>query len=136
MLVDYEYRMGQLIVSYINKQGNIKLKYYPWANPTKYIMTTDDDKEKSEQYTTWDGKSIKEIYTRYPNRYSVYDFLEKLPKDEHDMIFNYQETEIFFIDIETEILSEFVQPQTGGSEIQTISIVNKGQRPAVLKCDL
>ena len=45
MLVDYEFRQGQLIVSYINEQGNIKLKYFPWANPTKYIVTDDDDKD-------------------------------------------------------------------------------------------
>lgn len=125
MLVDYEYRQGQLIVSYINKQGNIKLKYYPWANPTKYVVTTDDDQEKSEQYTTWDGKAIKEIYTRYPNRYSVYNFLEKLPKEDRDLIFDYQEPDIFFIDIETEMLDHFVEPHKATSEVQTISIVNK-----------
>lgn len=125
MLVDYEYKNGQLLVSYINKQGNIKLKYYPWANPTKYVVTSDDDKEKSELYTTWDGKSIKEIYTRYPNRYGVYDFLERLPQDEKDTIFNYQEPDIFFIDIENEIIDKKPQPQKAESAIQTISIVNK-----------
>jgi DNA polymerase elongation subunit (family B) len=127
MLVDYEYNSigKQLIVSYINELGNIKLKYYPWANPTKFVITDDDDKDRSGKYTTWDGKSIKEVYTRYPNRYSVYNFLDSLPIEEQKMIFDYIEPEIFFIDIENKITDSKIQPEKADGEIQTISIVNK-----------
>ena len=61
MLVDYEYRNKKLLVSYINEQGNIKLKYYTWNNPTKFIITDDDDPDRSGKFVTWDGKSVKEI---------------------------------------------------------------------------
>jgi len=82
MLVDYEYRNNNLILSYIDKSGQIKLKYKPWQSPTKFIKTGDDDKEKSGRFVTWDGSYVKQIYTRYPNRYSVYDFIDNLPEDE------------------------------------------------------
>ena len=50
MLVDYEYKSGNLITSFIDKTGNIKLKYFPWKNPTKFIPTSNEDKEKHGKY--------------------------------------------------------------------------------------
>lgn len=125
MLVDYEFRSQKLIVSYIDKNGNIKLKYYPWTNPTKFINCSDDDPDRSGKYTTWNGKCIKEIYTKWPNRYAIYDFLDALPEEDKKMIFDYREPEIFFIDIENEILDEKPNALKAASAIQTISIVNK-----------
>jgi DNA polymerase elongation subunit (family B) len=127
MLVDFEYRNNFLILSYIDDYGNIKLKYYPWTNPTKFVVTTDDDQNKSERYTTWDGKSVKEVYTKYPNRYSVYDFIDALPEEDQKLIFDYKEPEIFFIDIENEIIGSKPAPHLAESAIQTISIVNKNK---------
>ncbi|MFA5585333.1 MAG: DNA polymerase domain-containing protein [Saccharofermentanales bacterium] len=125
MLIDYEYRQKKLIVSYIDDNGNIKLKYYPWNNPTKFIICDDNDSDKSGKYVTWDGKSIKEIYTQHPNRYSIYDFLDKLPEEERKLLFDYKEPNIFFIDIENEIIDKKPQPHLAESAIQSVSIVNK-----------
>jgi DNA polymerase elongation subunit (family B) len=130
MLVDFEYKSaggGNLICSYIDKSGNIKLKYYPWTRPTKFITTSDDDPEKDGKYVTWDGKSTKQIYTRYPNRYSVYDFLDHLPKEEQDILFEYNEPNIFFVDIENEITDKKPQPQLAETAILSISIVHKNK---------
>ena len=127
MLVDYEYRSGNLIVSYIDKTGQIKLKYKNWSRPTKFIKTGDDDPEKSGRFVTWDGSSVKEIYSKYPNKYSVYDFIDNLPKEERDEIYGYSEADIYFIDIENQILDKKPEPHLAESEIQTISVVNKNK---------
>ena len=68
MLVDYEYRSNNLILSFVDKSGQIKLRYHPWSRPTKFIKCGDDDKEKSGRYICWGGESVKEIYTKYPNK--------------------------------------------------------------------
>lgn len=125
MLIDYEYKNQNLILSYIGDDGNIKIKYYKWTNPTKFVTCEDDDPGKSGKYVTWDGQSVKEIYTRNPNRYSVYDFLDKLPQEEQDKIFEYKEPNIFFVDIENEILDKKPEPHLAESAIQSISIVFK-----------
>lgn len=127
MLVDTEYRSNNLIISYIDKNGQIKLKYKNWSRPTKFIKTSDDDHEKSGQYVTWDGSSVKEIYSRYPNKYSIFDFIDSLPEDEKDEIYGYAEADIFFVDIENEILDKKPEPHLAESAIQTISIVNKNK---------
>lgn len=125
MLIDHEYRNKKLILSYIDDNGNIKMTYYNWNNPTKFITCEDDDPEKSGKYVTWDGQSVKEIYTRNPNRYSVYDYLDNLPDNEKDKIFKYKEPNIFFVDIENEILDKKPEPHLAESAIQSISIVFK-----------
>jgi len=101
------------------------MKYLPWSRPTKFITTGDDDPEKSGRYVTWNGFSVKEIYSRYPNKYSIYDFIDNLPEEEKKEIYEYNEPDIFFIDIENEILDKKPQPQLAESAIQSISIVNK-----------
>lgn len=126
MLVDYQYLNKKLVISYIDSSGNIKIRYYPWNNPTKFIICDDNDHDKSGKYTTWDGKSIKEIYTSHPNRHAIYDFLDNLPKEDQELIFGYQEPNIFFMDIENEVLDTGKpNAKEAKGEIQTISIVNK-----------
>jgi len=127
MLVDYEFRNNNLIISYVDKSGQIKLKYKNWARPTKFIKTGEDDPEKSGRFVTWDGSSVKEIYSKYPNRYSVYDFIDNLPKEEKEEIYEYNEPDIFFVDIENQILDKKPEPHLAEGEIQTISIVNKNK---------
>ena len=127
MLCDWEYRNNNLIISYIDKSGQIKLKYKNWQRPTKFIKTGDDDPEKSGRFVTWDGSSVKEIYSRYPNKYSIYDFIDNLPEDERDEIYSYNEPDIFFVDIENEILDKKPEPHLAESAIQSISIVNKNK---------
>lgn len=128
MLCDVEYRNNNLIISYIDNQGVIKMKYKNWSRPTKFIKTGEDDHEKSGRFVTWDGSAVKEIYTKYPNRYSIYDFIDNLPQSEREEIYSYTEPDIWFIDIENEILNTGKpKPHLAESEIQSISIVNKNK---------
>ena len=114
-------------MSFVDKSGQIKLRYHSWPRPTKFIKCGDDDKEKSGRYICWGGESVKEIYSKYPNKYSIYDFLDNLPEDEKEEIYGYNEPDIFFIDIENEILDKKPEPHLAESAIQSISIVNKNK---------
>lgn len=128
MIVDYEYNPSKkiLIVSYIDKFGKIKLKHYPWT-PTKFIQTSDDDPERDGRMVTWWGAPVKEIYSKYPNKYSVYDFLDSLPEEEQKILFDYNEPDIFFVDIENEILDSKPRPELAESKILSISIIYKNK---------
>jgi len=127
MLIDYEYKSGNLILSYIDKTGNIKLVYKKWPSPTKFISCNDDDPDKNGKYVTWDGRAVKEVYTKYPNKYSIYDYIDKFPDEERNMLYDYHEPNIFFVDIENEILDEKPQPQLAKSKVLSISIVHKNK---------
>jgi DNA polymerase elongation subunit (family B) len=105
MLVETQYLTNtkKLVVSYVDKSGTIKLKYFNWDNPMKYTTCEDNDPLKHPKYKSWDGKSVKQIEVTSPDRYAVYEFLDSLPDEEKNEIFEFNLPDIYFIDIETEI---------------------------------
>lgn len=125
MLLDFEYSKGKIILSELDTNGDIKMSYYPWRRPKKYVSCSESDPEKHPKYRTWDRKPVKVTETTFPNRFSIYEFLDRLPDEDKERIFSYKEPKIFFVDIETEILdSGFVQPIDANSKVLTIAIVH------------
>ena len=112
MIVDTQYLINtrKLIVSYVDKTGDIKLKYYDWQTPLKYVTCEDNDPQRHPDYKSWDGKTVKQIEVNHPDRYAVYEFLDALPDKEKEEIFEFNLPKIFFIDIETEIIDGFPEP--------------------------
>lgn len=128
MLVDTQYLQNsrKLILSYVDKTGKTKLKYYDWGNPEKYQNCDIHDNDKHPTYKSWDNKPVKKIPAGYPDRYSIYEFLDNLPENEKQEIFEYNEPEIYFIDIETSLdpnTGGYSQPEDPNGEILSISIV-------------
>ena len=109
MLVETQYLSNskKLVVSYVDKTGDIKLKYYNWDNPMKYVACDDTDVQKHPTFRSWDGKSVKQIEVNHPDRYAIYEFLDSLPQKEREEIFEFNLPKIYFIDIETEIVDGF-----------------------------
>lgn len=128
MVLDFEYVNGKLIISEINEKGKIAFNYYPWKNPKKFEETTSDDPDKHPRFHTWDGNPVKLTPCVRPDRFSIYEFIDRLPQEERDRLFAFHEPDIYFIDIETEIILEegnegFVEPTDATSAVQTIAIV-------------
>lgn len=107
MLIDTQYntKSKKLIVSYVDESGTIKLKYFDWECPTKYVKCDDNDSERDTRYKSWDGFSVKMEEVNHPDRYAIYEFLDALPEEEREEIFKFNLPQCYFIDIETEILN-------------------------------
>jgi DNA polymerase elongation subunit (family B) len=125
MLIDYQYssKRGQLIVSYVDESGEIKLKWIDWKNPTKFETCSSDDPDRHPVYKSWDKKAVKKVEVSSPDRYAVYEFLDSLPQDLQNEIFDYHEPKIFFVDIETEIVDGFPEAETALTQVLSISVV-------------
>ena len=125
MLIDFQYLTNtkRLVISYVDNSGDIKLKYYEWDDPQKFVICSDDDPKKHETYKSWDGKSVKLESVSMPDRYTVYEFLDSLPENEKNEIFEYHTPKIYFVDIETEILDGFPDAETAPTKVLSISIV-------------
>jgi hypothetical protein len=106
MLVDFQYLTNskRLVISYVDNTGDIKLKYFEWDNPMKYVTCSDDDPQRHKIYKSWDSKSVKLESVSNPDRYTVYEFLDSLPEKDKNEIFEYHTPKIYFVDIETEIV--------------------------------
>ena len=74
MLVDVQYlgNAKRLVVSYVDKTGDIKLKYFKWENPKKFVVCDDDDKDRHPKYKSWDGNHVKLEDVTNPDRYTIY----------------------------------------------------------------
>lgn len=125
MILDFEYKKNQILISEIDENGDIKLNYYPWSNPMKYTVCSSTDPHKDPKYTTWDGKNVKKVSTTKPNRFSIYEYLDRnIDESIRERLFKYQEPKTFFMDIETEILpTGFVEPKDASSKVLNIAIV-------------
>lgn len=127
MIVNYEYLNGKLAISYINKRGNIEFKSFPMYNPTEWKVCSDRDPSKSDTYHTWDNKPVKQEIVRYPNRYTIYEFLRNLPAEDREEIFAYNEPKMFFCDIEVEITEGFPEAHIADNRITAICLINKNK---------
>ena len=136
MLVETQYltHTRKLVVSYVDKSGDIKLKYYNWDNPMKYVVCDDNDLLKHPKYRSWDGKSVKQIEVNHPDRYAIYEFLDSLPKDEKNEIFEFNLPKIYFIDIETEIVDGF--PEAADVKDTLGNVVKEGAASSVLSISI
>lgn len=125
MLVDTQFLTNskKLVVSYVDKSGQIKLKYYQMDNPLKYVTCDDTDPDKHPTFKYWNGSNVKQIEVNYPDRYSIYEFLDNLPEKEKEEIFEYNVPKMYFVDIETEIIDGFPDAETAPTRVTAISVV-------------
>ena len=136
MLVETQYlpNSKKLVVSFVDKSGDIKLKYFNWDNPMKYVSCEDTDSQKHPNFRSWDGKSVKQIEVSQPDRYAVYEFLDSLPEEETSEIFEYNLPKIYFIDIETEIVDGF--PEAADIKDNSGNVVKEGAITQVLSISI
>ena len=128
MLIEAQYlsHTKKLVLSYIDKTGKSKIKYYDWAYPMKYQNCDESDPDKHHLYKSWEGKPVKLVPAGFPDRYAIYEFLDSLPANEKDEIFEYNEPEIYFVDIETGLdpnTGAYSQPEDAEGQILSISLV-------------
>jgi len=136
LLVDTQYLSNtkKLIVSYVDKTGDIKLKYFDWPTPLKYVSCEESDPQRHPDFKSWDGKHVKQIEVNHPDRYAVYEFLDALPEKEKEEIFEYNLPKIYFIDIETEIVDGF--PEAGDILNADGSLSKEGAATQVLSISI
>ena len=136
MLVETQYLTNsrKLVVSYVDKTGDIKLKYYNWEDPMKYVACEDNDPQRHPEFKSWDNKSVKQIEVNHPDRYAIYEFLDSLPQSEKDEIFEFNLPKIYFIDIETEIVDGF--PEAADIKDVNGNVIKEGASTKVLSISI
>jgi DNA polymerase elongation subunit (family B) len=136
MLVETQYLTNskKLVVSYVDKTGDIKLKYYNWDNPMKYVSCEDNDSQRHPTFKSWDGKSVKQVEVNQPDRYAIYEFLDALPESEREEIYEFNLPKVYFIDIETEIVDGF--PEAADVRDAAGNIVKEGAATQVLSISI
>jgi len=130
MILDIETKWNNVRISYFDKEGNVKLKDYQLNDIQNWTVCSETDKNKSTDYRNWDGKPVKKAKDRYLNKWSMYEFIQNSEDLEELSALNFPK--IYSIDIETEVIDGFPNPDIARERITTIAIATQDKKVMVL----
>ena len=114
-------RDQKLTISYIDKLGNRKF----FTKHLHHIKSYEYDNDG--EFETWNGRKCKKIFketTNYtPNEFELLEFMYELPKDLNSDMHAQYFPKLYTFDIETEISSEFPDPDKAEQKVTAISLV-------------
>ena len=132
MILDVENNENQLIISYFSNEGKIKLNTYNLDTCHNWKICSDTDPRRDAEFKNWDGKSVKKISSSRFNKFSVYEFIDNLPKEEKDEITGLNFPKVQSVDIETEVIDNFPVPEIARERITAIAIATENNSTVVL----
>lgn len=114
-------RDQKLTISYIDKLGN--RKFY-----SKYIHHIKSyEYDADGEFPTWNGKRCNKVYkdtlNYTPTEFDILEFMYELPKDINTEMHAQNFPRLYTFDIETEISSEFPDPDKAEQKVTAISLV-------------
>lgn len=132
MILDIENNENEIIISFFDRDGKIKLKKYNIEEALNWTVCSDKDPKKSLEFKNWDGKSVKKSKEKKLNKFSIYEFIDNLPIEEKEEITALNFPKIQSIDIETEVIDSFPVPEIARERITTIAIASESNTTLVL----
>lgn len=131
MILDIEFRYNSsLRISYFNENGNVEIKDYDIDEIKNWTLCGENDKAKDPNFRNWDGKPVKSQKSKYLNKWSIYEFIYNNPDKDILNALNYPK--IYSIDIETEVIDGFPNPDIALERITTIAISTQDRNVIVL----
>lgn len=114
-------RDQKLTISYIDKLGNRKF----FTKHLHHIKSYEYDNDG--EFETWNGRKCKKIFKETinykPNEFELLEFMYELPKDLNSDMHAQYFPKLYTFDIETEISSEFPDPDKAEQKVTAISLV-------------
>jgi hypothetical protein len=132
MILEVENNENQVIISYFDKEGRIKIKDYRLDNCPNWKVCSDSDPRRDPEFKNWNGRSVKKQNSPRFNKFSIYEFIDTLPEDEKAEITALNFPKIQSIDIETEVIDSFPVPEIARERITTIAIATEANATIVL----
>lgn len=103
----YQEQIGDnLLVSTYTPEGTIHVDRLsiPRSEQFIWVECSQDDPLRVKGYASQNGSPVKKVQQRYLNKYRKLEFLNSLPKDKSERIFNQNMPEFYSLDIETEMI--------------------------------
>lgn len=134
MILDIENNNSEVILSYFDKEGKVKLKKFRLSEDecSNWKICSETDTRKSQTFRNWDGKPVKKVKDKRLSKFSIYEFIHNLDDPEKDQITGFHLPKIQSIDIETEVIDSFPDPSVARERITTIAISTETNKTIVL----
>jgi len=125
VIVSIEQHPGKLIISYINKKGDIAYSQLtvPSHHQYSYVYT----KQKSRAVpgiTSWDGKLVTKVPAQFLNKHRIQEFFIDAGEENTKHLFERNTPKLYSCDIEVDVTDDgFAEPENANNRINSISWV-------------
>jgi DNA polymerase elongation subunit (family B) len=126
MVVNIEQRQGELIISYINKDGQIGYSRLniPANHQYAYQYTRYSNKAVPG-LLSWDGKPVQRVPSRFLNQHRIQEFFIDAGETNVKHLFERNMPKLYSCDIEVDVTDEgFAEPADAKNRINSISWVS------------
>ena len=130
MILDIENRFNNLRISYFDKQGDVRVNDYRVENIQNWQVCSENDPHRDRTFRNWDGKPVKKSRSKFLNKWSIYEFIHN--NSDIDALSALNFPKIYSIDIETEVIDGFPNPEVARERITTIAIAMQNKKVLVL----
>lgn len=122
MILEIDQKIGQIDISYLNKDGNKAVMQIPVPSYSQWQI--DYEGMGTPGYIDFSGKPVKKKWAKSFRTFDILEFLKSLPKEQQEELFAYRESNLVACDIETMIGDRFPKPELAEQPVNAISCVD------------
>ena len=126
MIVNIEQRQGRMVISYVNKEGNIS--YQQLSVPTTHQFNYVYSKQRSRSIPglkSWDGKDVTKVPAQFLNKHRIQEFFMDAGEEHTTKLFETNMPKLHACDIEVDVTDDgFPFPDDAKNRINSISWVS------------
>ncbi len=133
MILDIESLYGgDLRISYFNSDGGVSLRTFKVDDCSDWTLCSPNDPGRSTTFVNWDGRPVKRRRVKFMNKFSVAEFIQNLPDADRSELTALTFPKVQSIDIETEVIDAFPDPEVARERITCIAISFEDCRTLVM----
>jgi len=125
MIISIEQRPGRMIISYINKEGEIA--YSQLSVPSQHQFSYVYAKQKSRAtpgIKSWDGRDVSKVPAQFLNKHRIQEFFMDAGEKNTKHLFERNMPNLYSCDIEVDVTDDgFAEPEDAKNRINSISWV-------------
>lgn len=123
-MIDIEQLPDRLRISYYDKTGQVSLKDIAIPKAEKFVWDLAGTGRADSKYTTWNDKPVKKKGSFFLNKFRIEEFMMSLPEYITEEVYEFNQPEVWFCDIEVEVKDSFPDPEQAATPVTTIALVN------------
>jgi DNA polymerase elongation subunit (family B) len=123
-MIDIEQLEDRLRISHFGKDGKVKFRDIAIPRTEKYRWEPAGTERKDPFYLSWDNKPVKKSRANWLSRFRIEEFLSSLGEEHLKEVYEFNNPEIWFCDIEVEVEDEFPDPALALTPVTAVALVN------------
>jgi DNA polymerase elongation subunit (family B) len=125
MILNIEQRSGSLIISYINKEGEVAYSQFTVPANQQYAYTYCRQKSRATPgVTSWDGQLVQQVPAQFLDKHRLQEFFMDAGPEITNHLFERNMPNLYSCDIEVDVTDEgFAEPADATNRINSISWV-------------